>query len=125
MHHSMSIFLKLMCTSPISCSFTKKREKIIGNTKIEGSPDIVFEILAPSTAYYDLRKKFRTYEMSGVKEYWIIDPDLKRIEVYENKNSMYKVFSEGENEGSVSSAFLKGFEVDLAEVFGDWRADGT
>lgn len=103
----------------------KNREKIIGNTKIEGNPDIVFEILSPSTAYYDLRKKFRAYEKFGVKEYWIIDPDLKRIEVYENKNSTYKIFSEAENEGRVKSALLNGFEVELVEIFGDWRADET
>ena len=103
----------------------KKREKIIGKTKIEGSPDIVIEILSPSTAYYDLRKKFRIYEKFGVKEYWIVDPELKRIEVYENENSKYKIFSEAENEGSVSSAVLKGFEVELTELFGGRRTDGA
>jgi len=74
---------------------------------------------------YDLRKKFRVYEKSGVKEYWIIDPDLKRIEVYKNENFMYKVFSEAENEGSVSSAVLKGFEVELIELFGGRRTDSA
>jgi len=95
----------------------KKRSEIIGKTKIEGSPDIVVEILSPSTAYYDLRKKFRIYEKFGVKEYWIVDPELKRIEVYGNENSIYKVISEAENEGSVSSVVLEGFEVELAELF--------
>jgi hypothetical protein len=50
---------------------------------------------------------------------------LKRIEVYENENSMYKVFSEAENEGSVSSAVLKGFEVELIEFFGGRRTEGA
>ena len=53
----------------------KDRRKIIGKTKIEGSPDIVMEILSPSTAYYDLRKKFRVYAKQGVREYWIVDPN--------------------------------------------------
>jgi len=95
----------------------KERAQIIGKTKIEGSPDIVIEILSPSTAYYDLRKKFRIYEKFGVKEYWIVDPELKRIEVYGNENSVYKIFSEAENRGSVSSMVLKGFEVELSELF--------
>ena len=103
----------------------KKRSEIIGKTKIERSPDIVIEILSPSTAYYDLRKKFRIYEKFGVKEYWIVDPELKRIAVYENENSKYKVFSEAENEGSVSSAVLKGFEVELIELFGGRKTDGA
>ena len=101
----------------------KKRVEIIGKTKIEGSPDIVFEILSPSTAYYDLRKKFRVYEKSGVKEYWIVDPDLKRIEVYENEKFTYKIFSEAENKGRVSSSVLKGFEVELVALFGGRRTD--
>ena len=44
-------------------------------------------------------------------------------EVYENENSRYKVFSESENEGSGSSAVLKGFEVELIELFGGRRTD--
>ena len=102
----------------------KNREKIIGKTKIEGSPDIVIEILSPSTAYYDLRKKFRIYEKFGVKEYWIVDPELKKIEVYENENSMYRIFSEAENAGIVSSAVLKSFEIELNELFGVLRTHG-
>jgi len=96
----------------------KERKKIIGKIKIEGSPDIVIEILSPSTAYYDLRKKFRIYEKFGVKEYRIVDPELKRIEVYRNENNKYIIFSEAENEGTVSSVILKGFEVELIELFG-------
>ena len=96
----------------------KERHEIIGKTKIEGTPDMVIEILSPSTAYYDLRKKFRTYEKSGVQEYWIVDPELKRIEVYENENHRYRIFSEAEEEGKVSSAILRGFEVELADIFG-------
>ena len=76
------------------------------------------EILSPSTAYYDLRKKFRIYERFDVKEYWIVDPELKRIEVYRNENNKYIIFSEAENEGTVSSVILKGFEVELIELFG-------
>src|SRR3990167_6684556 len=53
---------------------SKDRLNIIGEKKIEGSPDLVIEILSPATAYYDLRIKKDTYEQSGVKEYWIVDP---------------------------------------------------
>ena len=95
----------------------KEREEIIGKTKIEGAPDIVVEILSPSTAYYDLRKKFRVYEQSGVSEYWIVDPELKRIEVYENIGEKFNIYMEAEGEGKVSSKVLKGFSVKLEGVF--------
>jgi Uma2 family endonuclease len=95
----------------------KEREGIIGETKIEGSPDIVIEILSPSTAYYDLRNKFRIYEQCGVSEYWIVDPGLKRIEVYENKEKRFEIYMEAEGEGNISSKVLEGFSVALDEVF--------
>lgn len=95
----------------------KEREGIIGETKIEGAPDIVIEILLPSTAYYDLREKFRTYEKYGVNEYWIVDPGLRRIEIYENRNKRFELYMEAEKEGSVSSKILEGFTIAVDEVF--------
>lgn len=95
----------------------KEREEIIGQTKINGAPDMVIEILSPSTAYYDLRNKFRTYEQADVKEYWIVDPGHKRIEVYENKDKKFNIHMEAEGEGKISSKVLEGFGIKLWEVF--------
>ena len=95
----------------------KEREEIIGDTKIDGAPDMVIEILSPSTAYYDLRNKFRTYEQADVNEYWIVDPGHKRIEVYENKGKKFNVYMEAEGEGKISSKVLEGFSIKLSEVF--------
>jgi len=46
---------------------------------IFGAPDVVVEILSPSTAYYDLTEKKDVYERVGVKEYWIVDPKEKPL----------------------------------------------
>ena len=45
------------------------RASIVGGPYVEGAPDLVVEILSPSTAYYDLRKKKQVYAASGVGEY--------------------------------------------------------
>jgi Uma2 family endonuclease len=95
----------------------KERKNIIGRTKIEGPPDIVIEILSPSTAYYDLREKFRTYEQSGVGEYWIVDPGLKKIEVYVNDNKKFIIHSETEGMESVSSRILEEFKLSPVDIF--------
>ena len=68
---------------------SKERLDIIKETRLEGAPDLVIEILSPATAYYDLRKKFKIYEKYRVKEYWIIDPEEKNIEVYVNKGNKF------------------------------------
>jgi len=47
-----------------------------------GAPDLVLEILSPSTAKKDLNDKFRLYERSGVREYWVVDPGNRSILVY-------------------------------------------
>ena len=77
----------------------------------------MIEILSPSTAYYDLRKKYRKYEECGVNEYWIVDPEIKKIEVFENRDRKYILFTEAEAEGSVSSSVLSKFVVSLTDIF--------
>ncbi len=96
---------------------SNERMNIIGEKKIESAPDLVVEILSESTAYYDLRHKKRIYESSGVKEYWIVDPMEKSIEVYENINGEFKLYSETQKTGRVGSILLEGFGVELEKVF--------
>jgi len=96
---------------------SKTRERIIGSKIIKGAPDIVIEILSPATAYYDLRKKFSVYEHSGVGEYWIVDPDLKKVEIYWNDNQKFKIFSEAETKGTVSSKIINGFIISPDDIF--------
>ena len=69
---------------------------------IHGVPDLVVEVLSPSTAKYDRGKKKDTYERNGVKEYWIIDYFSKSIEVYHlidgkyTLDDVYHVYTEKE-----------------------------
>lgn len=50
--------------------------------RIVGVPDLVVEILSPSTARYDRGRKYRAYEEHGVREYWIVDPAHDTLEVW-------------------------------------------
>lgn len=64
------------------------RNKIKENY-VEGAPDFVVEILSLSTRKRDLSSKRDTYERFGVKEYWIIDPKSKTVDVYVLQNGRY------------------------------------
>ena len=55
---------------------------IIEENFINGVPDLVVEILSKSTRNVDRDEKFRKYEQYGVKEYWIVDPFMKNVEVF-------------------------------------------
>ncbi|RKX56157.1 MAG: Uma2 family endonuclease [Thermotoga sp.] len=109
---------------PVLVYISNKRASIITNRGIEGAPDLIVEILSPSTAYYDLRVKFNLYEKKGVQEYWIIDPMQKRCEIYNLEKGKYIKTVDVMEKGNVSSKVLKGFEVSLEEVFKSvkWRS---
>ena len=96
---------------------SRERNHIIGEEKTEGAPDIVFEVLSPSTAYYDLRPKKDVYAKHGVKEYWIVDPMEKSVEVHEEENGDYLLKSKVTNSGSITSDVLQGLTIDLENIF--------
>ncbi|WP_338834118.1 hypothetical protein MHLNE_04710 [Moorella humiferrea] len=95
----------------------KDRLHIIETTKIKGAPDLVIEILSPSTGYYDLKKKARVYARCGVKEYWIVDPEDKSIEVFQQKEGNFVLVHHVEETGQAKSILLKGFAVEVKEIF--------
>ncbi len=98
---------------------SKNSQSVIKKDGIYGPPEIVIEILSPSTAHYDLREKFRIYERTGVKEYWIVDPDMKSVEVYLNKAGGFSLEYKVETEGEIGSKILDGFKINIREIFSD------
>lgn len=79
----MDVFLDIYNTfQPDVMFISNERRSIIGTDIVRGAPDLVIEILSPSTAYYDLRKKMPTYFKFGVKECWIIDVSEGSVERY-------------------------------------------
>ncbi|MEO0207833.1 MAG: Uma2 family endonuclease [candidate division WOR-3 bacterium] len=98
---------------------SKERLGIIGEKAIMGAPDLVVEIVSPSTARRDIFVKKGIYEEFGVKEYWIVYPEEKAVEVWVlGEKGKYELYSFAEKEGKVKSKVLEGLEVDLKEVFG-------
>ena len=96
---------------------SKERLNIIGETKIEGAPDLIIEILSPSTAYYDLGRKYEVYEKNGVKEYWIVHPERKSIEIYQNQEGQFKLIQMAKEKDTVNSSLFKDFELNLEKIF--------
>ena len=59
-----------------------------------GAPDLIIEILSPSTAKKDMNDKFDLYQESGVKEYWIVNPNDENINVFFlDKNGKYQLYT--------------------------------
>ncbi len=64
---------------------------IIGEAAIHGAPDLVVEVLSPSTAVLDRGRKKDTYARAGVPEYWIVDPEARTIEVYRLERETHRL----------------------------------
>lgn len=97
---------------------SKQRRDIIKDDGIHGAPDLVIEILSPSTAYYDIKKKYKIYEKFGVKEYWIVDPEMKSVELFSlTEQGKFLLSADFTNQGTVKSVILSGFEITLEEIF--------
>ncbi len=83
----------------------------------KGAPDMVVEILSPSTQKRDFLEKFQLYQRAGVKEYWLVDPDKKTILVCVLKNGVLVIDGFYEQNDTVKVNVLDNCTVDLSTVF--------
>ena len=103
-------------------------ELIRNGKKILGAPDLVVEVLSESTMKNDLGKKKDSYEKYGVKEYWIVDPWAKRIEVYHliNENfaldDIYKIplDDDYQTKMEIKVSIFDDLVVDIRKIFKNW-----
>lgn len=98
---------------------SNERGSIITEANISGAPDLVVEILSPSTADRDRRLKLGLYSRYDVLEYWIVYPDEKTVQVMtlgdpgDPSTATY-------SSGSVSSPLIPGLSVALEEIFASY-----
>lgn len=71
---------------------------------VKGVPDLIIEILSPSSKTYDINLKKDLYEKFGVAEYWVINPDTKQSKGYSFNGKSYELI--GEETGKINSILL-------------------
>jgi Uma2 family endonuclease len=90
---------------------------IISARGIEGPPDVVIEILSPSTSTLDRRVKRRTYARYGVPEYWIVDPKLAHIEQYGIGEAEYVLNQRFDRASTLTTPSFPEVAIDMSWVF--------
>ena len=86
---------------------------------VHGAPDLVVEVLSPSTGRYDRGRKMHTYEKHGVREYWLVSPEARTVEQYVLQDGRFVVrdvythYTENE--------FRRMKEADRAEVVAEFQ----
>ncbi|MEW6379556.1 MAG: Uma2 family endonuclease [bacterium] len=96
---------------------SRENEKVITRKNIRGVPDLVVEIISPASRKYDLGMKKKLYERFGVKEYWIIDPEKERVEVYTLVNQRFLEPEVYNRDQVMGSSFFPGLRINLTEIF--------
>ena len=95
----------------------QERRSIISERGCEGPPDLVVEVLSPSTAQRDRELKRKVYARYGVRQYWLVDPETQAVEVLgldAEDLTPQGVYSRGE---VVTSQMLPGLTLPVAQVF--------
>jgi len=93
-----------------------KNARIIEPRAIFGSPDLLVEVVSPSSNRRDRAQKMKLYERFGVKEYWIGDAAKRSLEILVLKGDRYELRCSAKEKGKLSSVVLKGLKFDLAEM---------
>lgn len=97
--------------------FVLNEHKEILKDWVRGAPDLVVEILSPTTAARDRGVKLRTYARFGVKEYWVVDPEERAIEVYQLAAEGYELTSRVAADETLTSPLLPGFRLSTGHLF--------
>ncbi len=94
--------------------------KKLDNRGCKGSPDLIIEILSPSTGKMDRWVKYKLYEAAGVKEYWIVEPINETIEVFViNNQQKYELSGVYGKEETLQVGIFDGLVINLHEVFSE------
>jgi len=96
---------------------SSERSGIVREKYVEGAPDMVVEILSPSSARKDLTHKMVVYERSGVREYWIVDPMDATVDLYERIDGRFTLTQQCGEGGIIRSSVVKGFSIAVETIF--------
>lgn len=84
---------------------------------VEGAPDLVVEIISPSSRVMDRTRKAALYADSGVPEYWVVDPEQREMQVLVLDSGQYRPVAA--ERGRIPSTVIHGLRIDPAPLFAD------
>lgn len=118
-HAPVDVFLdEYNMVQPDICFLQTERSFLIDLEEgIMGAPDLIVKILSPGSLRYDRGVKKDLYEQFAVKEYWIVDPNNRAVEIYVMRENAYATHGIFETGDKANSALLPGFELEISERF--------
>jgi len=84
---------------------------------VRGAPDFIIEILSPSSYRRDLFIKLNKYMQAGVREYWVVNPEIRAVSAHILKDGVYMISAYGDENEAVPVHVLEGCVINLKEIF--------
>ncbi|MFL6192629.1 MAG: Uma2 family endonuclease [Thermoanaerobaculia bacterium] len=114
-----TLFSRYDIVQPDLLYISNERAGIVTEKNVQGSPDLIVEILSPRTRDRDEGIKLDLYERFGVPEYWIFDPVLKKAHIYRRKGDRLQIVADLSAEAGdvLSTPLLPGFVLKITEIF--------
>lgn len=99
---------------------SRERAGIVTEKNVQGAPDLIIEIISPSTRLRDEGIKLHRYGDCGVREYWMVYPDSKTLRVCRHRGRQFRVVKElsAQAQDVLTTPLLPGLEIPLAQIFG-------
>lgn len=112
------VFSEYVVLQPDVVFFTAARRHLVQlDEAIRHAPDLLIEVLSPSTAETDRGKKMQMFARYRVPEYWIIEPAGRRVEIHVLVSGGYALVDEAAGDGVVQSGLFAGLRLPAAEIF--------
>jgi Uma2 family endonuclease len=113
------VFSKFDVVEPDVLYVSNERSNVLSAANVQGAPDLVIEIGSPSTRQRDETIKRRLYERSHVPEYWIVDPDIEVVRVYQRSGDSFArpIELSHETDDVLTTDLLPGLELPLTRIF--------
>lgn len=92
------------------------RRSLLTSKNLQGPPDLVIEILSPSTKARDLSSKLELYRRADVREYWLVDPDERSVVVHRWPAAGESVLVELDEHVVLETPLLPGLLIDVAAL---------
>lgn len=96
---------------------SKSRQSMIKEHNIDGAPDLVVEVLSPTTTERDRGVKLKLYERAGIPEYWLISPEARTIEVLGLSEGSYTCVGLYGAHDILSSPLLPSLQIPVQDIF--------
>lgn len=112
------VFGERTAVQPDLLYISNDRASIVTELNVQGAPDLVVEVLSPSTASFDRDKKLQYYARAGVREIWYLDPLARTAEILDlGEDGRYVGTAALSGESRITSKLLEGLSLPLGDLF--------